>query len=157
MQKKSNEAEKKLSHKARDLLIMEDDMIHLEQQMQARRDHCASITVDKTKLLEQISEEEEKACMARAQFDIYRRKMVGHRQAVLHKVDHTDACKEEKRTLVQKLRKSKEELKQDLENPHGITVQSEKVYCICNYGLLTTMFTTTQLHESLDFISTERD
>ncbi|XP_019746508.1 uncharacterized protein ccdc122 isoform X2 [Hippocampus comes] len=126
VQKKSDEAEKKLRHKARDLLIVEDDMMHLEQEMQARRDHCASITVDKAKLLEQISEEEETACMARAQFDIYRRKMVSHRQAVLRKMDHTDACKEEKTTLVEKLRKFKEELKEDLENPHGIKVQSEK-------------------------------
>uniref|UniRef100_A0A3Q2YTH3 Coiled-coil domain containing 122 n=1 Tax=Hippocampus comes TaxID=109280 RepID=A0A3Q2YTH3_HIPCM len=100
-----------------------NDMMHLEQEMQARRDHCASITVDKAKLLEQISEEEETACMARAQFDIYRRKMVSHRQAVLRKMDHTDACKEEKTTLVEKLRKFKEELKEDLENPHGIKVQ----------------------------------
>ncbi|XP_051914990.1 uncharacterized protein LOC127596488 isoform X2 [Hippocampus zosterae] len=124
VQKKSDEAEKKLRHKARDLLIVEDDMMHLEQEMQARRDHCTSITVDKAKLQEQISEEEEKACMARAQFDIYRRNMVSHRQAVLRKMDHTDACKEEKRTLVEKLRT--EELKEDLENPHGIKVQSEK-------------------------------
>ncbi|KAM9831009.1 coiled-coil domain-containing protein 122 [Syngnathus typhle] len=125
VQKKSDEAEKKLKRTARDLLIMEDDMIHLEQKMQAGRDQCVSITVENTKLLEQINEGEEKACMQRAQFDLYRKKMEDHRQAVLRVVGQTDTC-EEKRTLVQKLRKAKEELKEDLKNPHGVNVQSAK-------------------------------
>ncbi|XP_077370055.1 coiled-coil domain-containing protein 122 isoform X2 [Festucalex cinctus] len=123
VQRNSDEAEKKLRQTTRDLLFMEDDMIRLEQQVQDGRDRCASITVDKAKLLEQISEEEEKACTAQAQFDIYRTKMEDHMRAVLRQ---TDACAEEKRTLVQKLRMAKEELKEDLKNPHGINVQSAK-------------------------------
>ncbi|XP_061634251.1 coiled-coil domain-containing protein 122-like isoform X1 [Phyllopteryx taeniolatus] len=126
VQKNSDEAEKKLKCKVRDLLIMEDDMIHLEQKMQAGRDCCASITAEKTKLLEQIIEEEEKACMARAQFDIYQRKMEGHRQAVLNVVGQTDICMQEKRALVQELRNAKEELKEDLKNPKGNRVQTAK-------------------------------
>ncbi|XP_077425152.1 coiled-coil domain-containing protein 122 isoform X1 [Vanacampus margaritifer] len=127
VQKNSDEAEKKLRQTTRDLLFMEDDVVRLEQRVQAGRDQCASITAEHTKLLEQISEEEEKASMARAQFQIYRRKMEEHMQAVLRSVGRTDACTEEKRTLVQKVRKAKEELKEDLKNPHGIEVQSAKV------------------------------
>ncbi|XP_077425162.1 coiled-coil domain-containing protein 122 isoform X2 [Vanacampus margaritifer] len=126
VQKNSDEAEKKLRQTTRDLLFMEDDVVRLEQRVQAGRDQCASITAEHTKLLEQISEEEEKASMARAQFQIYRRKMEEHMQAVLRSVGRTDACTEEKRTLVQKVRKAKEELKEDLKNPHGIEVQSAK-------------------------------
>ncbi|XP_061687238.1 uncharacterized protein LOC133506796 isoform X3 [Syngnathoides biaculeatus] len=126
VQKNCDEAEKKLRHKMRDLFILEDDMIHLEQQMQAGRDYCASITAEKTKLLEQIFEEEEKASMAQAQFDLYRRKMEGHRQAIMHAVGQTDICMQDKRALVQKLRMAKEELKEDLKNPNGNKVQMAK-------------------------------
>ncbi|XP_057686465.1 uncharacterized protein LOC130912410 isoform X2 [Corythoichthys intestinalis] len=124
MQKNSDEAENKLRRKAGHLVIMEDDLLHIEQQVEAGRDHCASLTADKTKLSEQIGGEEEKACILRSQFDIYRRKMEGHRQAVLHAVSGIDVC--EKMELVQKMRKAKEDLKEDLKNPHGMKVQTTK-------------------------------
>ncbi|XP_077450964.1 coiled-coil domain-containing protein 122 [Stigmatopora argus] len=122
VQKNSDEAEKKLRRKVGHLIIMEDDLLHHEQQIEAGRDHCASLIVEKTKLLDQITEEEEKARKLRSQFDIYRRKMESHRQAILHAVGEIDVC--EKRELVQKMRKAKEDLKEDLNNPHGIKVQT---------------------------------
>ncbi|XP_077580179.1 coiled-coil domain-containing protein 122 [Stigmatopora nigra] len=122
VQKNSDVAEKKLRRKVGHLVIMEDDLLHHEQQIQAGRDHCASLIVEKTKLLDQITEEEVKARMLRSQFDIYRRKMEGHRQAILHAVGEIDVS--EKRELVRKMRKAKEDLKEDLKNPHGIKVQT---------------------------------
>ncbi|XP_061841417.1 coiled-coil domain-containing protein 122 [Nerophis lumbriciformis] len=127
-QKKGDEAQRKLRCKATELLVLEDEMTHLKQQMQAQHDQCASIRADNTKLQEQICEQEEKACTARIQFNIYRRKMNGHRQAALHAAGWTSACKEleEKRALVQTLRKAKGELEEDLKNCHGNTARMAK-------------------------------
>lgn len=55
--------------------------------------------------------------------------MKGHRGAVLQAVSQTEAHREleENRMLVLKLRKEKEQLKEDLENPNGNTLQMAKV------------------------------
>ncbi|XP_054647524.1 uncharacterized protein LOC129189647 [Dunckerocampus dactyliophorus] len=128
LQKTGDEAEKKLRCKSTELLFLEGEMMHLKRQMQARHDQCASIRADNTKLLEQISEAEEKACTAQTRFEIYRRKMNDYRQAVLHASGWTLACKEleEKRALFQSLRKAKEELKEDLKNSQGNTARTAK-------------------------------
>nr|XP_057907940.1 coiled-coil domain-containing protein 122 [Doryrhamphus excisus] len=128
LQKTGDEAEKKLRCEVAKVLFLENEMMHLKQEMQARHDQCAAIRADNTKLLEQISEAEEKACTSQTQFDIYRTKMNDHRLAILHAAGLSLVCKEleERKALVQRLRKAKEELKEDVKNPQGSTVLTAK-------------------------------
>ncbi|XP_044200477.1 coiled-coil domain-containing protein 122-like [Thunnus albacares] len=128
VEKKAEEAEQELRSKVRELLMLEGEVEHLELQRRVLHDRCASISADNTKLQIRISEEEEKACTALAGFNTYRNKMEGHRAAVLHAESQTEAHKEleEKRALVRMLTQTKEELKEDLENPNGNTVQMAK-------------------------------
>lgn len=64
-----------------------------------------------------------------ARFSSYRKKMAGHRQAVLQAVSQAGAQKmlKEKRAVVRKLKEKREELRQDLEHPNGRTVEKAKV------------------------------
>uniref|UniRef100_A0A3Q4GGR4 Uncharacterized protein n=1 Tax=Neolamprologus brichardi TaxID=32507 RepID=A0A3Q4GGR4_NEOBR len=103
--------------------------IQLEQQTKLLHDRCVSISKENTELQILIGEEEEVAQVALAGFNAYRSKMEGHRAAVLHAVSQTKAHNElkEKKELVQMLRKQNEELKEDLNNPNGNTVQMAKV------------------------------
>lgn len=121
--------ERELRSKVREILMLEGEMEHLERQTKVLYDRCASISKENTELQTAISEEEEKAHMALAGFTAYRNKMEGHRAAVLHAASQTEAHKvlEEKRALVRMLTLKKEELREDLENPNGNTVQMAKV------------------------------
>ena len=109
--------------------MLEGELEQLEKQTKVLHDRCASISKENTELRVEIIEEEENAEMALAGFNTYRKKMEAHRAAVLHAASHTAAHKEleEKRALVSMLKEKKEELRKDLENPNGNTVQMEKV------------------------------
>ncbi|XP_023153634.2 coiled-coil domain-containing protein 122 [Amphiprion ocellaris] len=125
---KGEVAEQELRSKVREFLMLEGELEQLERQTKVQRDRCASISKDNTELQVLIREEEEVADVALAQFNTYRKKMEGHRAAVLYAASQTDAHKklEEKKALVRMLTQKKEELKEDLKNPNGNTVQMAK-------------------------------
>lgn len=129
VEKKADEAEQELRSKVRELLLLEGELEHLELQTRVLHDRCVSISTDNTELQIRITEEEENACTALAGFSIYRNKIECHRAAVLHAESQTEAHKEleEKRALVRMLTQTKEELREDLENPNGNTMQMAKV------------------------------
>lgn len=129
VEKKGELAEQELRSKVREFLMLEGEMEHLGWQTKVLLDRCASISRENTELQIGISEEEENAGMALARFNTYRAKMEGHRAALMHAASQTEAYKEleEKRALVRMLRQKKEELRADLENPNGNTVQMAKV------------------------------
>ena len=129
-------AERQLRSKMREVLLLEDDMEQLEWQTKVLHDRCASISKENTELQLRIRKEEENARVALAGFDSYRHKMEGHRAAVLNAASQTEAHKEleEKRALVRTVKQKKQELKEDLENPNGNTVNRAKVEkMILNY------------------------
>lgn len=129
VEKKAEEAEQELRSKVRELHMVEGEVEHLELQTRLLHDRCTSTSTDNTELQVHISEEEESACKALAGFNTYRNKIKSHRAAVSHAESQTEAHKdlEEKRELVRMLTQTKEELKKDLENPNGNTVQMAKV------------------------------
>lgn len=139
VEKKGETAEQELRATVREILMLEGEMEPLERQMKVLRDRCASISKENTGLQIGVSEEEENARVALAGFNTYRKKMEGHRAAVMHAASQTEAHKvlQEKRVLVRMLTQKKEELKADLENPNGNTVQMAKVkkinWMIVNY------------------------
>uniref|UniRef100_A0A3P8T8S7 Coiled-coil domain containing 122 n=1 Tax=Amphiprion percula TaxID=161767 RepID=A0A3P8T8S7_AMPPE len=126
---KGEVAEQELRSKVREFLMLEGELEQLERQTKVQRDRCASISKDNTELQVLIREEEEVADVALAQFNTYRKKMEGHRAAVLYAASQTDAHKEleEKEALVRMLTQKKEELKEDLKNPNGNTVQMSEI------------------------------
>uniref|UniRef100_A0A3B4VP13 Uncharacterized protein n=1 Tax=Seriola dumerili TaxID=41447 RepID=A0A3B4VP13_SERDU len=133
---KGKKAEQELRSRVREILVLEGDMEHLEQQTKVLHDRCVSISKENAELQIRTREEEEKARVAREGFDTYRQKMEGHRAAVLHAASRTEVHKklEEKKALVRMLTRKKEELKKDLENPNGDTVHMAKVkIMILNY------------------------
>uniref|UniRef100_A0A3B5N181 Coiled-coil domain containing 122 n=1 Tax=Xiphophorus couchianus TaxID=32473 RepID=A0A3B5N181_9TELE len=99
--------------------------------------HCISVVSvisccydsENVKLNVLLQDEEESARSALEKFSAYRNKMQGHKDAVLQAVSQTEAHRElkENRMLVLKLRQEKEQLKEDLQNPNGITLQTAKV------------------------------
>ncbi|XP_075950653.1 coiled-coil domain-containing protein 122 isoform X1 [Anarhichas minor] len=127
-ERKGETAEQDLRSKVREFLMLEGEMEHLERQTKVLHDRYAAISKENTELQISISEKEENARMALARFNTYRNKMEGHRAAALHAASQTEAHKEleEKRALVRMLTQKKEELKEDLENPNGNTVQMAK-------------------------------
>uniref|UniRef100_I3K3L9 Coiled-coil domain containing 122 n=2 Tax=Oreochromis TaxID=8139 RepID=I3K3L9_ORENI len=127
LERKNEGIDKELRSKVREILVLESEMEQLEQQTMILHDRCVSISKEDTELQILIGEEEEVAQVALAGFNTYRSKMEGHRAAVLHAVSQTKAHNElkEKKELVQMLRKQNEELKEDLNNPNGNTVQME--------------------------------
>lgn len=133
VEKKGEMAAQELKAKVRVILLLEGEMENLERQIEVLHDRCLVISKENTELQICISEEEGCAHVALEGFSTYRKKMEGHRAAVLHATSQTDAHREleEKRALVRMLRQKKEELKQDLENPNGNTVQVAKVEKIC--------------------------
>ncbi|CAK6973695.1 coiled-coil domain-containing protein 122-like [Scomber scombrus] len=128
VEKKAEEAEQELRSKVRGLHIVEGEVEHLELQTRLLHDRCASTSTDNSELQVHISEEEESACKALEGFSTYRNKIKSHRAAVSHAESQTEAHKdlEVKRKLVRMLTQTKEELKKDLENPNGNTVQMAK-------------------------------
>uniref|UniRef100_A0A3Q0QU00 Coiled-coil domain containing 122 n=1 Tax=Amphilophus citrinellus TaxID=61819 RepID=A0A3Q0QU00_AMPCI len=129
IERKSEVTDKELRSKMREILVLESEVEQLEQQTKLLHDRCAYIGKENAELQVLIAEEEEAAQAALAGFSAYRNKMEAHRAAVLHAASQTKAHKElkEKKELVLMLRQKKEELKKDLENPNGNTVQMAKV------------------------------
>ncbi|XP_069020276.1 coiled-coil domain-containing protein 122 [Embiotoca jacksoni] len=128
VEKKGEAAKQQLRSKVRELLILEGEVEQLERQTKVLHDRCASVSGDNAEIQILINEQEEAALVAAAGFNTYRRKMEGHRAAVLQAASRTEARKEleEKKVLVRMLTRKKEELREDLENPNGKTVQMAK-------------------------------
>lgn len=118
-----------LRSKEREILLLQGEMEHMERHMKVLHGRCEFFNKENTELQIHISMEEENARVASEEFSTYRNKMESHRRAVLHVVSQTEDHKElrEKRHLVRELRQKKEELKEDLKNPNGNTVQMAKV------------------------------
>lgn len=129
VERKAEMAELQLRSTVREILILEAGMENLEQQMKVLHDRCVSISKENTELQDRIREEDEDAQMALARFNAYRSKMEAHSVAVQHAKNNTEVQKvlEERRALVQRLTQEKEQLREDLENPNGNTVQMAKV------------------------------
>ncbi|KAM3585488.1 uncharacterized protein V6R79_018913 [Siganus canaliculatus] len=125
---KGETAEQELRSKVRETLILEAEIDHLEHQTKVLHDRCVSISEENTALQFELVEEEEVAQITRAKYCTYRNKMKHHRAAVLHMANQTEAHKEleKKREMVLMLTQRKEELRLDLENPNGNTVQTAK-------------------------------
>lgn len=132
VERRAEMAEQQLRAKVREILLLEGEMEHLEQQTGLLHDRCLFLCKENAQLQICVSEEEESARAALEGFNAYRKKMEGHRAAVVHAASQTDAHKElaEKRALVRMLSQKREELKLDLENPNGNTVQMAKVETI---------------------------
>ncbi|XP_034029408.1 coiled-coil domain-containing protein 122-like [Thalassophryne amazonica] len=128
VEKRGNEAELELKSKVRESLMLEENMEQLERQTYLLQVRCTSISVDITNLRLRVNEEEEKACTALAGYEVYQKKMEGHRAAVLHALRQTEAHKEleEKKARVRIMTQKKQELMEDLENPNGNTLSVEK-------------------------------
>ncbi|XP_068447112.1 coiled-coil domain-containing protein 122 [Clinocottus analis] len=128
IRRKCKMAEQELRSKEREYLLLESELEDLECQTKVLHGRCVVISKENTELQMGVTEEEEKACMLLARFNAYRGIMEGHRAAVLHAASQTEAHKEleEKRALVRMLTQKKEELRKDLENPNGNTVQMAK-------------------------------
>nr|XP_046238552.1 coiled-coil domain-containing protein 122-like [Scatophagus argus] len=128
VENKAEKAEQELRCTTRELLMIEAEMEHLEQRANVLHDRCVSISKENAELQIKIKEEEESAEMALKEFSTYQTKMESHRAAVLHAASQTDGHKvlEEKRALVRMLTQKKEQLREDLGNPNGNTVQRAK-------------------------------
>ncbi|XP_014833905.1 PREDICTED: coiled-coil domain-containing protein 122 [Poecilia mexicana] len=128
IEKKTAHAEQQLRSKLREIHLLEGEMEHLERQRVLLQDHCASINRENVKRHMLIQDKEENARSTLEKISMYRNKMKGHRDAVLQAVSQTEAHREleENRMLVLKLRQEKEQLKEDLQNPNGITLQTAK-------------------------------
>ncbi|XP_072235475.1 coiled-coil domain-containing protein 122 [Leuresthes tenuis] len=128
VEKKGEAAEQELKSKVREILMLEGKVEHLERQTKVRHDRCVSVAKENAELQMLMSEEEESAQHEVAKFNTYRKKMEGHRAAVLYAASQTEAHKEleGKKALVQMLTRRKEQLREDLENPNGNTVQIVK-------------------------------
>ncbi|KAM4602136.1 coiled-coil domain-containing protein 122 [Polymixia lowei] len=122
------EAGLEVRSKERQIFTLEDKMEDLQRQSRSQQSRVASIYNHNTELRRRIDEEEENTRLVPARYDTYREKMEGHRSAVSHAASQTEAHKEleEKRALVRRLKQSKEELREDLENPNGHAVQEAK-------------------------------
>ncbi|KAM4560493.1 coiled-coil domain-containing protein 122 [Odontesthes bonariensis] len=128
VEKKGETAEQELKSKVREILTLEGKVEYLERQTKVLYDRCVSVTKENAELQMLMREEEESARLAVAKFNTYRKKMEGHRAAVLYAASQTEAHKEleGKKALVQMLTRRKEQLREDLENPNGNTVQIAK-------------------------------
>lgn len=126
---KAETANKNLRCKVREVLLLEGDMENMEQRGKAMQERLVSIERENEQLQIQICEEEKKSSKACADFHTYRAKMEGHRAAVLHAPSLPDHHKElmEKKIQIMTLKQKKEELRKDLEDPNGNTVQTAKV------------------------------
>ncbi|CAJ1086774.1 coiled-coil domain-containing protein 122 [Xyrichtys novacula] len=153
-------AEQDLRAKVRDTLLLECEIEHQKQQNKTLHDRCVPSSNDNSNLQMDIREEVEKARRAQELYSAYRKKMEGHRAAVRHAESQTEAHKEleEKREVVRTLMKKKEELRADLENPNGITVQMAQREINALYEEISAMKKTAEekrkkLHQELELHS----
>lgn len=110
-------------------MVKEAEIEQLEQQKKVLNDRRTSISKENAGLQRRRAEEEEDVGKVLAQFSTYRKKMEGHRMAVWLAASQGEAQEvlEEKKASVTKLKRKKEELREDLENPNGSAVQKAKV------------------------------
>ncbi|XP_056883769.1 coiled-coil domain-containing protein 122-like isoform X1 [Takifugu flavidus] len=128
IEKKGAIIEQDLRSEIREILVQEAETEQLEHQKKVLHERCGSISKENEGLKIRIGEEEEAARTMKAQFSSYRKKMGGHRVAVLHASQAgAQQTLKDKRAFVGKLREKREELRQDLENPNGSTVEKAKV------------------------------
>lgn len=127
MEKNADAAEQQLRSTLREILIMEAEMENLQLGTGALRSRCTSISVENTRLLVNIREQEEEAAAALEGFAAYRNKMQTHRVATALAACQTQEYKalEESRALVRRLTQQREELRENLDK--GNTVRREKV------------------------------
>lgn len=128
-EKNAEAAEQQLRSNLREILILEAEMENLEQEMKVLQGHCASISVENTRLQAEIREEEEVAQAALEDFGTYRKKMEAHRVAIMQVSSQTEEHKalEERRALVCRLTQERDELRGDLGDPRENTTQRAKV------------------------------
>lgn len=129
IEKKGEMVEQELRSKIRQILVKEAGIEQLEQQKIVLNDRHSSISKENAGLQMRIGEEEDAARKVLAQFSSYRKKMEGHTVAVWLAASRGEAQKvpEEKKAFVRKLKIKREELRKDLENPNGSTVEKAKV------------------------------
>lgn len=129
IEKKGQTVELELRSKLREILAKEAGIEHLEQQKKVLNERHSSVSKEKADLQMRVGEAEEDARKELARFSSYRRKMEAHRVAVRLAASQGEARKvlEEKKAFVRELKKKKEELREDLENPNGSTVEKAKV------------------------------
>lgn len=122
-------AEQQLRSTLREILIVEAEMENLLRGANTLRGRCASISVENTQLGVNIREQEAEAEAVLEKFTAYRNKMQAHRTAVelASSQTHEHKALEESRALVRRLTQQRDELREDLDNPKGNTVQREKV------------------------------
>lgn len=109
-------------------MVQEAELEQLEHQKKVLHERCSSISKENEGLKIRIGEQEEAAQTMKAQFSNYRKKMRGHRVAVLHASQAgAQQTLKEKRAFIGKLKEKREELMHDLENPNGSTVEKAKV------------------------------
>ncbi|KAM4525710.1 coiled-coil domain-containing protein 122-like [Fundulus diaphanus] len=128
IEKKFQHAEQELRSKSREIQLLEGETEHLERQRKILLESCTSISKENIELQMLIQEEEDNAQLTLGKFGVYRKKMKGHRDAVLQAMSQTETHREleEKRMLVCKLRQEKEQLRKDLQNPNDNTPQMAK-------------------------------
>lgn len=129
MEKIAEAAEQQLRSTLREILIVEAEMENLQCEAVSLRGRCASISVENTQLKVDIREQEAEAETVLEKFTAYRNKMQVHKAAVELVSCQTQEHKalEESRALVRRLTQQRDELREDLDNPKGNTVQREKV------------------------------
>lgn len=122
-------AELQLRSMLREILIVEAEMENLQRGADNLLGRCASISVENTRLRVSMREQEAEAAAALEKFTAYLNKMQAHRAAVKMASCHTQEHRalEESRALVGTLTQQRDELRKDLDNPNGNTVQREKV------------------------------
>uniref|UniRef100_A0A3Q2PU58 Uncharacterized protein n=1 Tax=Fundulus heteroclitus TaxID=8078 RepID=A0A3Q2PU58_FUNHE len=129
IEKKFQHAEQELRSKSREIQLLEGEIEHLERQRKILLESCTSISKENIELQMLIQEEEDNAQLTLGKFDMYRKKMKGHRDTVLQAMSQTETHREleEKRMLVCKLRQEKEQLRKDLQNPNDNTPQMREL------------------------------
>lgn len=142
IKKKGEMVEQELRSTIREIMVKEAEIEQLEQQKQVLNDRCTSISNENAGLQMRTKEEEDNVRKVLAQFGSYRKKMEGHRLAVWLAASQGETQKVlGKKALVRKLKKKREELRDDLQNPNGSTVEKakvkdiEKVVCVEVFGL----------------------
>lgn len=122
-------AEPQLRSTLREILIVEAEMENLQQGADSLWGRCASISVENTRLVANIREQDAEAAAVLEKFTAYRNKMQAHTEAVELASCQTQEHKalEESRALVRRLTQQRDELREDLDNPKGNTAQREKV------------------------------
>lgn len=129
MEKTAEVAEQRLRSTLREFLMVEAEMENLQCGADSLRGRCASISVENTRLMVDIREQEDEAKLVLEKFTAYLNKMQAHRAAVEMASCQTQEHKalEESRALVRRLTQQRDELREDLDNPNGNTAQREKV------------------------------